>query len=166
MIRCTALILLTLSIPSCVSPQHDERAKAESDILEAVFRYQFRDGPALLNNAAAYYIAINGRDPADEFTRRFEGHIPQVKKASLCRVGDGLEGVRDVKTDQRGLRFGVGSVKWIADTQVEVGGGYYKHGLNASGNTYYLTLQNGVWRVTQVKLLWMSQRDFQSSRTI
>lgn len=154
--RCIGLILLTLLSGSCASPQHDERAKAESDILEAVFRYQFQhDGRALLNNAAAYYIAIKGRDPSDEFIRRFGGHIPQVKKASLCRI-DAREGVRDAKSDQRSLRFDVGSVKWTGNTQVEVSGGFYKHGLSASGNTYYLIQQNGVWSVTQVKVIWMS----------
>ncbi|MCW5555100.1 MAG: hypothetical protein KIS67_23415 [Verrucomicrobiae bacterium] len=156
LIRCIALSLLALLSTSCVSPRHDERAKVESDIREAVFRYQFQhDGSALLNNAVAYYIAIKGRDPTDEFIQRFAGHIPPMKKASLCII-DAREGVRDVKTDQRGLRFDVGSVKWIGDTQAEVSGGFYKHGLSASGNTYDLTQQNGIWCVTRIKLLWMS----------
>ncbi|HEX5221088.1 MAG TPA: hypothetical protein VFZ59_16105 [Verrucomicrobiae bacterium] len=40
--------------------------------------------------------------------------------------------------------------KWLDDHRVEVGGGYYEHGLSASSNTYLLSRHDGVWRIVRV----------------
>ena len=94
-------------------------------------------------------------DPTDEFMKRFADHKPPVRKDSACRA-DGDKGVRDKKTDERGLIFWITTIEWKSDTEVGVKGGYYEGRLSSSANTYTVKKENGKWKVTNNKLDWIS----------
>ncbi|HCS54942.1 MAG TPA: hypothetical protein DIW81_25710, partial [Planctomycetaceae bacterium] len=86
---------------------------------------------------------------------RFAEHKSPVRKVSACTADSG-KGVLDKKTGERGLIFRVTSIEWKSDTEVDVKGGYYEGGLNASGNTYTVKKENGKWKVTNDKMHWIS----------
>jgi len=122
------------------------RAKAEDDITETTFRYQFlHNASGLQRKARVYFLSIgeNGNDPSDEFMKRFADHEPAVRKRSQSKGG--MVGV----APEFGLIFRVEKIKWISDTEVEVEGGYYEAGASSSVNTYYLKKERAKWVVTK-----------------
>jgi hypothetical protein len=134
------------------------RQLQEDDIREAVFRWQFANNASYdqnQKNAQVYFLEVNGRDPPDTLIKRFTDHKPPVRKVSSCSP-EGIKGVRDKKTGQRGLIFRVTTVKWLSETEVTLDGGYHENGLSASGNTYTLKKENEKWKVTKDKMHWMS----------
>lgn len=110
--------------------------KAElHDALEAVFRYQFKNNSsAVQQNAKAYFLSIENKDPSQEFLSRFANHSPPVRKGSGFAIGDGLE-------------FRIGSWKWVSRNKLEVAGGYYEHGESSSGNRYTVVRKDDQWVV-------------------
>ena len=147
------------------------KAKAEDDIREATFRHQFlHNASGVQQKAKVYFLAVgrnedwddgsdgfmalDGADPSDEFLKRFADHKPVVKKKSqgVVHLGE----FKDKKTGEKGLVFGLGTIKWVSDTEVEITGGYYEAGLSASGNTYFLKKEKGKWTVTKEVRHWIS----------
>ncbi|UCF81674.1 MAG: hypothetical protein JSV08_04475 [Acidobacteriota bacterium] len=132
------------------------RARVEDDIREAVFGYQFEhNASGIQQTADVYCLSIDGKDPADAFMKRFEDNWPPVKKASRC-MEDAVAGAGDKKAGERGLLFGVGELRWITDTEVEVEGGYYEGDLSSSGNTYHVVKEDCHWVVTKDVMRWIS----------
>jgi hypothetical protein len=133
-------------------------ASQEDNIREAVFRYQFKhNASAFQNKTEVYFLKINDGDPSDQFMRRFEGHVPVVKKVSEATVSSSdVTGVKDRTTGQRGLIFNQRTIKWNESNEVEVEGGYYEAGLSASGNTYSVVKDNDKWGATKSEMHWIS----------
>ncbi|MHC4388356.1 MAG: hypothetical protein ACYSX1_07090, partial [Planctomycetota bacterium] len=98
---------------------------------------------AAQQNAAAYFLTINQQDAPAELLGRFAGHSPPVKPRSEFREGNGL-------------LFRIGSLVWSDKRTVEIEGGYYEGNVSASGNTYVLQRQEGIWRVVKKKPGWIS----------
>lgn len=142
-----------------IPPPGPDRDKQEDDIREAVFRYQFaHNASGLRQQARVYFLSIwglgeDGKDPSDDFMRRFAGNVPPVKKFSRVSFENGL---RDEETGSPGLIFRVTAIKWITRARVEATGGYYAGYLNASGNVYYVERRNGTWTVVRGEGHWIS----------
>ena len=136
------------------------RESQTDDIREAVFRWQFeQNGSYQKQSAKVYFLEVGEKegDPSAEFIKRFAGNKPPVRKRSECNIDMRTNvGVTDKKTGEKGLILRVWKIEWKSDTEVDVKGGYYEHGLSASGNTYTLKKKNGKWTVTNDKLHWMS----------
>ncbi|MBV10320.1 MAG: hypothetical protein CMN21_14010, partial [Rubinisphaera sp.] len=149
--------LLLLIFASVGLSADDARKNQEDDVREAVFRWQFEhNASGQQKKAKAYYLQIGEKgDPSDAFMKRFAEHKSPVRKVSACTADSG-KGVLDKKTGERGLIFRVTSIEWKSDTEVDVKGGYYEGGLNASGNTYTVKKENGKWKVTNDKMHWIS----------
>ena len=113
-------------------------------ICEAVFRYLFEhNASAAQQKAAGYFLSIDHRDPPAEFMSRFGGHSPSVKPGSQFQEGNKL-------------KFRIDTLVWLDEATVEVEGGYYEGNASASGNTYVLRRQKGIWRVIKKKPGWIS----------
>jgi len=132
------------------------------DIREAIFRHQFpKDGGGGQDPLKAYFLSVTddktGKsiDPSTAFLKRFAGNQPRVAGDSECKPS-AEKGVLDIKTGERGIIFFVGTIRWISETKVEVGGGYYEGNLSASGNTYTLEKKDGKWVVVNDVMHWIS----------
>lgn len=109
-------------------------------ICEAVFRYQFEHNAlAAQQNAAAYFLSIDQRDPPTEFMNRFGGHSPPVKPRSEFH-------------ERKGLLFRIETLVWLDKASIEVGGVT----IGVSRNTYVLRRRNGTWKVIKRKpgVIW------------
>jgi hypothetical protein len=151
----SALALLIVCASGCV-PNDAERLKEEDDIREAVFSYQFlHNASGRQQNAKVYFLSLHegGKDPSDEFMKRFAGHTPEVKKVSQCTEDDDI---RDMQTGAPGIVFRVTGIRWITAQRVEVFGGYFEGYLSSSGNTYYVEKKDGKWIVVQDNGRWIS----------
>ncbi|MBA4016857.1 MAG: hypothetical protein C0483_06700 [Pirellula sp.] len=125
-------------------PKYEPSEVEHAAVREALLRHQFkRNASGAQQNAKAYFIQIDDKDPDDAFLNRFDGHAPPVRLGSQFRVGDGL-------------LFHVEAFKWIDANTVEASGGYYEANLSSSGNSYRLERKNGVWQVTVDKMNWIS----------
>jgi hypothetical protein len=123
------------------------------DIREATFRYQFgRNASGLQQNANVYFLTFSnakGRetaDPSETFMMRFAGSVPRVAKFSDAVVS-AVAGVRDRRTNERGLIFSLGEIHASSDNRAEVEGGYYEGTESSSRNTYVLIKKEGHWKV-------------------
>jgi hypothetical protein len=134
------------------------RQNQVDDIYAAVFTWQFEhNGSGQQQSAKVYFIGVGEKasDPSDAFMRRFADHKPPVRKASASHYVE-HKGILDKKTGEQGLAFRATSIKWISDTEVEVGGGYYEAELSSSGNIYTVKKEHGKWKVSKDKMLWIS----------
>ena len=80
------LYVLLLTAISCSGLSKLDKTQAEDDIREAVFRFQFNaNGKSLGRPAHVYCLSASEDSLSDAFMRRFEGHVPPVKRRSRCR---------------------------------------------------------------------------------
>jgi hypothetical protein len=163
---------------ACNNSVADEtsRATQEDAIREAVIRYQM-DGwgssgdkveqdakdprdkyIAKRLNSRVYFVSVNGKDPSDEFLKRFQGVPRTVKRMSDAKQTKKPDGgwVIDKKTKQPGIIFSANVIRWLNDSEVEVDGGYHCGGLCASGEVFTVTLENGKWKVIADRMKWIS----------
>jgi hypothetical protein len=152
------------------------REALTSEIMEAVFRYQFDHGDPNIPRTArgsrykAYYLAIvhddfsiaaNGipsnediKDPDDAFIERFQGISPMARKFSQCKKTG--SGVTDIATGQPGVLLLVGEIRWKSKTEAEVEAGYYFQSFCAAGQIFHLEWADDRFRVTTVDQPWTS----------
>lgn len=138
--------------------QPSARAAADQlDVLEAVFRHQFAHNSSAGQQKVEYYFLSLDQsvDPPAELLARFKAESPKVLPVSLAKSSP-AEGVKHQDLGGRGLVFRLLSVAWLDEDTAEVRGGYYEGVLSASGNTYTVKREKGVWRVTDDVQDWIS----------
>ena len=96
------------------------RAVEEDAVTEALFRHLLQEHQGL----RVYFLSRDGADPSDDFMRRFQGEMSLKKKASLRKHGE-YRAIIDKETGSIAGIVSVGGLKWINDSEVELGGGFY-----------------------------------------
>jgi len=146
------------------------RPAQEEDIREAVIRYQIgrwsRKDPKNKNvdadakqngadrsNLTVCFISINGRDPSDEFLKRFPDVPMAVKKFSRAKEHFLIS---DRKTHEEGIILAISEIRWQSDSLVQVDGRFRTCSSCSWSQTYTVRLENGKWIVTSSKLTGMS----------
>jgi hypothetical protein len=104
------------------APSYPEvsRSAEEDRVAEVLFRHLLQEHQGL----RVYFLSRDGADPSDDFMRRFQGKKPLIKKKSLSVRGK----YRNIHDKESGAIAGivsVGPVKWISDSEVEIGGSFY-----------------------------------------
>jgi hypothetical protein len=149
--------------------------EVEDDIREAVLRYQMsgwaeegdkaakeatnqnEKAVAEALNFVVLFISVDSKDPSDAFMKRFEKFAKPVKKLSQSEIDTkSMNAVVDKATGEKGIRFGVGKIRWLGSNSAEVEGGYFCNGLCASGQTFKVQRKQGVWKVIGSVLHWIS----------
>jgi hypothetical protein len=139
--RCAFLLLLIFA-SACASggppPSRDAQVAAESDIAEAVFRYQFQHNAATIRQTAERYCLSlpDGRNPDAAFLQRFDAVRPPVLAADRCE--------RKAAND---LFFRVQMFDWRSDDEVWVRGGWSEGTLHATTESYRVLRKDGRWTV-------------------
>jgi hypothetical protein len=150
-------------------------AAQENDIREAVIRYQMeewaREGDkheedakdkrdqaiAKQLNSRVFFVSIKGKDPSDEFLKRFQSVPRIVKKRSQAKMNSPkMEWVTDKDTHQPGIILSADEIRWTKENEVEVEGGYHCGGLCAARDVFTVRLGNGRWKVIQARMKWIS----------
>lgn len=165
MMRALVVFLMAIALAGCMS--RSQRILEETDIREATYRYQFDHNESCSQHDAHCFCLsmsvsndvanpTDADDSDDAFIRRFATNQPPVKRVSECEVS-WPKGVTDKKTgDGPGLIFVTGRIRWISNTEVDIGGGYYEASESASGNTYRLKKIEGKWKVVKDTMGWIS----------
>jgi hypothetical protein len=146
--------------PDLVPGSPEWREAQAVAIYEAVHRQQFEEhAPGAQAGQVTFCLAheddsetLPWADPSDELLGRFANHAPAVKKVSECRVD--LRGDTDPATGRPAIIFRVGPLTWQSDSEVVLAGGYHRHGLDASGQTYRVRFNGQTRRWTVVEVTW------------
>lgn len=119
------------------------RSAAETDIAEAVFRYQFEHNASAIQQKADHYcLSFPGdRPPGADFLQRFQGNRPPVLSAGECERKTGHD-----------LFFRVQRYDWRSDSEVWVSGGFWEANLSSSVESYRVRLKNGKWVVDGARM--------------
>jgi len=131
------------------------------DVLEAVFRHQFEHsalGDVSREKLDVIFLALGTPnepvDPPAELLSRFSTHVPPVEPASNAdRSG---RGVKPKDRQATGVIYHVTRLRPIDADTVDVDGGYFSGGLDASGNAYRVKLEQGAWSVVAEAMYWIS----------
>jgi hypothetical protein len=141
------LLLFTLLLSQTVSTAPG--ADTEDDIREAVIRYMFEHSATQQHPyASTIFIALErDKDPSDEFMKRFEGNRPIVKKLSGSTYTSDTGMIVDKETGRGGIRYNVGTIKWINEKEARVEASYYVAMLFAGGCQYRIVQERRKWVV-------------------
>ena len=117
------------------------RAEEESEITQAVFRHQIRDASGFSLNI--YYLyCYNYADPADQIMAQLASATTmRVRRLSELPLND------YVYSGQERIFLRVGSIRWISENEVIVGGSYRNGWNTAQAYVYRVVRDKGVWRV-------------------
>lgn len=142
------LLLATFAAPPMTQKGESEspRTAQEENIHEAVFRYQFAHVELIF---AYHFIAIDGKNPSEEFLQRFRDNDPPVRPISEAeRVKKPMKMVVSKDDQKQGVIFYVGPVKWISDTKADVEGRFEcGDTCDELSGVYHVSLQDGHWVV-------------------
>jgi hypothetical protein len=146
-VKAPLLLFLLAAATACAStpppPAGPGRLAAETDVAEAVFRYQFEHNASAIQQKADHYCLSlpNERSPDSAFLQRFQGNHPPVLSAGECERKSGHD-----------LFFRVQRFDWRSDTEVWVSGGYWEGNLSSSKESYRVRLKNGKWVVDGARM--------------
>ena len=147
-VKALLLLFLPIAVTACASSAPPPSSVpggivAETDIAEAVFRYQFdHNASAIQQKADHYCLSLPGEHSPDaDFLHRFDGNHPPVTRADQCQRGSGHD-----------LSFRVQRLDWRSDTEVWVSGGYWEGNLSSSKESYRVRFKNGKWVVDGARM--------------
>lgn len=142
-----ALFIISLVFCFSCSPSSKiNRIKAQNDIREAIFRYQFAQFQH--SSARVYFLTIEGQDPSEDFMQKFAESKSFVKKGSEARQAP--HAVVSA-TGERGVVCDVGPVKWLDEKSVEVIASYQVGNQSAAHFTLTVKSEQGKWKITGKK---------------
>ena len=141
-----SLLLLFVSF-SFASGADNDRERQENDACELVFRQHFGKPEW----RQVFFISIRGKDPSDEFMKRFAEDKTRVYKHSLA-ITDSNGTARHKETRVDGTLLFVERIEWKSDTELAVKAGC----LNGprAGTRYTVTLkrEGDGWRAVAKKV--------------
>jgi hypothetical protein len=151
--RLRLLPLLCLSLASNVFSQFpfSPESPTKTDLREAIFRYMFE---RYNYGKDVKVFCIQPERPLPEsFLRRFSGNKPHVVCVSDCELTGPMNGVKQKKTGERGIRMTVMTIEWISgQEEAEAKVGAFSDGIAANWNILRIVFKEGRWIVKSDKL--------------
>jgi hypothetical protein len=145
--RMKLVLIILVSISPIIALSGTGISTDNLDIAETVLRYEFKNANSS-GQDMIYFIEIEGKDPDDNFMKRFEDHKPLVKKGSQCSTDK--MGVRDRATGHSGEIFSVKKIVFISKDYATVDCEHYMPINNDVVKIYYLTRVNRKWIIKTV----------------
>jgi hypothetical protein len=145
--RLILIPLLYLSLAGSVCPQAplEDEPRTKTDLREAIFRYMFEHydyGP----DVKAFCIQPERPQP-ERFLGRFSGDKRRVVWASDCELTGPMNGIRQKKTGERGVRMTILSIQWVNDGEAEAKVQAFSDGIAANWNILRVVRRDGHWIV-------------------
>jgi len=152
-----ACLLFSFSFAQNRSADPVPRRAQEEDIHEAVFLYLFEIGTGPDPDYSFYCLSVDSdgpqalHDPSDALLKCFPRMHRTIRKASECEVlkkaKNFANAVKDKQSGQPAWMISVGSIDWVNDHEVRVGGTRYCGGLCMWSTVLKVTLKDAKWRV-------------------
>ncbi|HEY1424434.1 MAG TPA: hypothetical protein VGF20_13335 [Candidatus Acidoferrum sp.] len=145
----TAFIFFASVFVIAQAPFADE-STVKTELREAIFRYMFARynyGPYV-----KVFCIQPERPQPENFLRRFSGNKIRVVWASDCELDAPMNGIREKKTGDHGMRMTVTSIQWITGSEAEAKVEAFSDGIAANWNTLRIVLKSGRWVVKSDKI--------------
>jgi len=168
-------VLALSSVPVRSQDRGAERKEEEQDIFALVIRNQMerwiQEGDkneaeaksdadksiARSLNFRVFFVSIRGKDPSDDFIKRFDDVPRTVRKISSEDPAKGPPHTPvDRSTHQTGIIFSADSIRWLGTDHAKVESGYYCGGLCAAGIIFILQREKGKWVIKNSSMNWIS----------
>ncbi len=149
----TLVFLIIFSFPfnSYSQAPFAEESPAKTDLREAVFRYMF--GHYNYGPDVKVFCIQPERPLPESFLLRFSGNNkPRVVWVSDCELTGAVNGVKQKKTGERGVRMTVMSIEWIGGQEAEAKVSAFSDGIAANWNVLRVVFREGRWIVKSDKL--------------
>jgi hypothetical protein len=152
-LRFTIVSMLILSVVRGQAPFIEE-PKRQRDLREATFRYMFHHynyGPYV-----KFFCIRSERPLPESFLGRFAEIRPRVYWASDCEITGPMNGVKQKKTGESGMRMSILDIRWINAQNAEVRVEAFSDGIAANWNMLRISLRDGRWVVVSDKSIGVS----------
>jgi hypothetical protein len=149
--RLTLVFLILLSFPFKTYSQalFAEESPTKTDLREAVFRYMFEHYN--YGRDVKVFCIQPERPLPESFLLRFSGNRPRVVWVSDCELTGAMNGVKQKKTGERGVRMSVMSIEWIGGQEAEVKVSAFSDGIAANWNILRVVFKEGRWVIKSDK---------------
>jgi len=134
------------------------RSAQEDDIYEAVLRRGFQeyaryfmwgDGNEGKLKTCTFFLSIKGKDPSDQFLKRFADGSPLVRKGSAAKQFEWP--AYTPESFGQAASLSMGGIVWASDTRVGVDWSYFWAQRVAGSCRIVAVRKNGKWVIQQVK---------------
>lgn len=149
------LMLLILVVPVSISGQNSEQKEQfDPEILESVFRYQIKQC-AENTSLTVFLLSIHGKDPSDEFMKRFTEESVSVKKRSVLAKSEKTNEFIDKESGKFAALLSFDKSKLLDESSAQVEGSCGYADWAARGYKYNLVREKKRWIVKRADLAWL-----------
>ena len=119
-IRLCRLVVIPLMVLVAVAGQSSEqKEELDSSIVESVFRYQIKqcgDNTSL----TVFLLSVRGKDPSDEFIKRFADESVSVKKRSVLAKSEATNEFIDKESGKSAALLSIDKLRVLEEGKAEV----------------------------------------------
>lgn len=149
------LMLLMLVVPAYVSAQNSaQKEQFDPEILESVFRYQIKQC-AENTSLAVFLLSVHGKDPSDEFMKRFDGESVTIKKRSVLAKSEKTNEFIDKESGKSAALLSFDKLKLLEEGTAQVEGSCGYADWAARGYKYSLVREKDRWVVKHADSTWV-----------
>ena len=146
--------MLLVAVP--ISGQNSEQKKEfDPDVVESVFRYQITQCAEGMTLTAVFLLSVQGKDPSDEFMKRFAKESVSVKKKSAVANSEQTNEFIDKESRKFAAVLSVDKLKFLEDGKAEVEGSCGYADWAARGYRYSLVREKDRWIVKRADFIWV-----------
>jgi hypothetical protein len=148
------LVPLTMLVTVSISGQNSEQKEEfDSGIVESVFRYQITKC-AENTSLTVFLLSLHGKDPSDEFMKRFADDSVSVKRRSVLAKSEPTNEFIDKESGKFVALLSIDKLKFIDDGRAEVEGSCGYADWAARGYRYSLVREKNRWIVKRADSTW------------
>lgn len=145
------IVLIALSSVFGQQPTEDE--ELSNAVFESVFRYQMNHCSE--NSSVVFLLSDHGKDPSDEFMKRFLDDKTRVKKKSGIADSSATNEFIEKESGKFAVLLSIDKMKILEGDKVEVDGSCGSASWAARGYKYTLVKEKKEWLVKRAEPTWV-----------
>jgi len=154
-IRLCRLVLIPLTVVVAVAGQGSEHKEdLDSSIVESVFRYQIKQC-AEDTSLKVFLLSVRGKDPSDEFMKRFADDSVKVKRRSSLAKSEATNEFIDKESGTFAAVLSIDKLRVLEDGKAEVEGSCGYADWAARGYRYSVVREKNGWMVKRADPTWV-----------
>ena len=154
-IRLCRVVLISLMMLVAIAGQNaEQKEELDSGIVESVFRYQIKqcgDNTSL----TVFLLSVRGKDPSDEFIKRFADESVSVKKRSVLAKSEATNEFIDKESGKSAALLSIDKLNLPEEGNAQVEGSCGYADWSARGYRYSLVREDKRWMVKRADPTWV-----------
>jgi len=154
-IRLCRVVLIPLMMLVAIAGQNSEqKEQLDSGIVESVFRYQIKQCGDN-TSATVFLLSVSGKDPSDEFIKRFADESVSVKKRSVLSKSEATNEFIDKESGKSAALLSIEKLNLLEEGKAQVEGSCGHADWAARGYRYSLIREEKRWMVKRADPTWV-----------